>query len=134
MNGQNKELTDSLRKVCDQACLDLAEKGKKMFFIIIKVLQLSIVGERVLGFCDLKLSARYTRAYPFSVEPPNFPQKGLRFLGFISLIDPPRPQVMDAVGKCRMAGIKVIMVTGDHPVIINSPPISFRILNFVFDF
>lgn len=32
LNGQNKELTDSLRKVCDQACLDLAEKGKKNVF------------------------------------------------------------------------------------------------------
>lgn len=77
---------------------------------------INAAGERVLGFCDLKLSSRFTRAYPFSVEPPNFPQKGLRFLGFISLMDPPRPQVLDAVGKCRMAGIKVIMVTGDHPV------------------
>lgn len=73
-------------------------------------------GERVLGFADLLLEERYTRAYPFSIEPPNFPQKDLRFLGFISLIDPPRPQVKDAVAKCRSAGIKVIMVTGDHPV------------------
>lgn len=71
-----------------------------------------------MGFCDLQLSARFTHVYPFSVEPPNFPQKGLRFLGFMSLMDPPRPQVLDAVGKCRMAGIKVIMVTGDHPVLI----------------
>lgn len=76
-----------------------------------------IIGERVLGFCDLILSERFTRAYPFSIDPPNFPQKGLRFLGFISLMDPPRPQVLDAVGKCRMAGIKVVMVTGDHPVL-----------------
>uniref|UniRef100_A0A8C7ZR87 ATPase Na+/K+ transporting subunit alpha 2a n=1 Tax=Oryzias sinensis TaxID=183150 RepID=A0A8C7ZR87_9TELE len=40
----------------------------------------------------------------------------LCFLGLISMIDPPRAAVPDAVGKCRSAGIKVIMVTGDHPI------------------
>ncbi|KAK2186779.1 hypothetical protein NP493_189g04002 [Ridgeia piscesae] len=34
----------------------------------------------------------------------------------MSMIDPPRAAVPDAVGKCRSAGIKVIMVTGDHPI------------------
>jgi magnesium-transporting ATPase (P-type) len=32
------------------------------------------------------------------------------------MMDPPRPAVPDAVGKCKTAGIKVIMVTGDHPL------------------
>ena len=32
------------------------------------------------------------------------------------MIDPPRPSVPDAVSKCRSAGIKVIMVTGNHPI------------------
>jgi sodium/potassium-transporting ATPase subunit alpha len=34
----------------------------------------------------------------------------------MSMIDPPRQSVPDAVAKCREAGIKVIMVTGDHPI------------------
>ena len=37
-------------------------------------------------------------------------------MGLMSLIDPPRAAVPDAVTKCRSAGIKVIMVTGDHPI------------------
>ncbi|KAH7637808.1 sodium/potassium-transporting atpase subunit alpha-4-like isoform x2 [Dermatophagoides farinae] len=37
-------------------------------------------------------------------------------LGVMSLIDPPRPEVPDAVEKCRQAGIRVFMVTGDHPI------------------
>src|SRR5690242_20223123 len=46
----------------------------------------------------------------------NFPMEGFTFLGLVSLIDPPRPTVPAAVAKCRDAGIKVIMVTGDHPL------------------
>lgn len=39
-----------------------------------------------------------------------------RFLGLIGLIDPPRPEVAEAVAECRTAGIRLIMLTGDHPV------------------
>ena len=52
-------------------------------------------------------------------EPPTVSAKskpGLVFLGLMALIDPPRPAVPGAVAKCKTAGIKVIMVTGDHPM------------------
>lgn len=42
-------------------------------------------------------------------------ERGLRLLGLVALEDPPRPEVSEALRRCRGAGIKVAMVTGDHP-------------------
>ncbi|WDZ86513.1 cation-translocating P-type ATPase [Micromonospora cathayae] len=41
-------------------------------------------------------------------------ERDLTFLGFVAMIDPPRPEVPDAVARCHTAGIRIIMVTGDH--------------------
>ena len=42
-------------------------------------------------------------------------EEGLSFLGFVLLLDPPRPEVPEAVAKVLKAGVRVVMVTGDHP-------------------
>merc|ERR1712128_273119 len=80
-------------------------------------MELGGLGERVLGFCEFRLGEKmYPKGFPFDADDINFPTEGLKFSGLISMIDPPRAAVPDAVNKCRSAGIKVIMVTGDHPI------------------
>ncbi|XP_053419918.1 potassium-transporting ATPase alpha chain 2 isoform X1 [Nycticebus coucang] len=80
-------------------------------------MELGGLGERVLGFCHLYLPTdKFPENYSFDIDTMNFPTSNLCFVGLLSMIDPPRSTVPDAVTKCRSAGIKVIMVTGDHPI------------------
>ncbi len=43
------------------------------------------------------------------------PESELEFCGLLAFEDPPRPEVMEAMSYCRRSGIRVIMITGDHP-------------------
>jgi len=43
-------------------------------------------------------------------------EQDMTFLGLIGMIDPPRPEAKAAVAQCHKAGIRVVMITGDHPL------------------
>ena len=56
---------------------------------------------------------RVWRELPASSEP-EYLERDLTFLGLAGMIDPVRPEVKDAVAECRAAGIRPVMITGDH--------------------
>ena len=43
-------------------------------------------------------------------------EQALTFLGLLGMFDPPRPEAKTAIQQCEQAGIKVVMITGDHPL------------------
>ena len=43
-------------------------------------------------------------------------ERDMTFLGLVGMIDPPRPEAKAAVERCERAGIRVVMITGDHPI------------------
>ena len=43
-------------------------------------------------------------------------ERDMTFLGLVGMIDPPRPEAKSAVAQCNRAGIRVVMITGDHPL------------------
>ncbi|CAF0722465.1 unnamed protein product [Didymodactylos carnosus] len=67
-------------------------------------IQMGSLGDTVLGFAD--------RQYDRGEEN----QEIWRFLGLISFSDPIQDNAITAIKKCRLAGVKVILITGDHPV------------------
>jgi P-type Ca2+ transporter type 2C len=67
-------------------------------------------GVRVLG-----VAGRPWDNLPQKADQENL-ENGLIFIGLVGMIDPARPEVKDAVHTCKTAGIRPVMITGDHPL------------------
>jgi P-type Ca2+ transporter type 2C len=83
------ELDNNWKKRIEKTNNDLASKGIRVLGVAVRSLE--------------------------SIENINFEEK-LTFVGLFGMIDPPRPEVKEAVAKCKSAGIRPIMITGDHPL------------------
>jgi Ca2+-transporting ATPase len=92
VGGKYQDMDDSWRARIQKANDEIASRGM-----------------RVLGVA-LRL---------FNDEPATFDEtleSSLTFIGLFGMIDPPRPEVRDAVANCGTAGIRPVMITGDHPL------------------
>jgi sodium/potassium-transporting ATPase subunit alpha len=99
-DGESAELTDEYKKAYDDTYEHIAS-----------------LGHRVLGFAELLLSGdQYPENFVFDKKAKNYPLGDFVFVGLASLQDPPKHGVRKAISTCRTAGIKVMMVTGDHPL------------------
>ena len=76
------------------------------------------VRARAKEFADRALRLLAAAFRPWDAPPesyePEFLEQHMVFIGFLGMIDPCRPEVYDAIQRCRSAGIRPIMITGDH--------------------
>lgn len=89
-NGEKQPLTDNKKREILRENMSMAKDAL-----------------RVLAIC-YKDSETYVDINSTNIE------KNLTFLGMVGMIDPPREETYDAVMKCKKAGIKPVMITGDH--------------------
>ncbi len=108
-----KGAVDGLMDCCDRVWvngraepLDDAWRGR----ITLANEQMAQNGMRVLG-----MTFRWLEAIPDAKTLPTL-ENNLIFLGLVGMIDPPRPEVKTAVHTAQTAGIRPIMITGDHPL------------------
>ena len=90
-NGEELPLTDSVRKEIFAANKTMADKALRV----------------------LCAARRSHESLPNDFEPQTL-ENDLCYIGLSGMIDPIRPEVKDAIAKCREAGIRPVMITGDH--------------------
>ena len=67
------------------------------------------------GKDTMRVLALAMREHPPLAPDPNQWESSLTFVGLVGIVDPPRPEVAAAIAEARAAGIRTVMITGDHP-------------------
>ncbi len=93
VDGQFEQLTDRWRRRIEAANDKMAREGLRVLGVAFRPL-------------DFSPEERETEAL----------EDDLVFVGMVGMMDPPRPEVKRAVETCRNAGIRPVMITGDHPL------------------
>ena len=80
------------------------------------------------GLRVLAVAMRRWEAIPAEITP-EAAESDLTFLGLVGMIDPPREEAAQAVSQCRKAGIRPVMITGDHPITARAIALKLGILD-----
>ena len=102
---------DEVLSVCDKIIIngevrDLRQDDKEQIYAANETMANSALRVLAMAYCDLS-----EMSHDVHIEEL---EQGLIFIGFLGMIDPARPEVIDAVAKCKTAGIRPVMITGDH--------------------
>lgn len=104
--GATEIMLDLSSKIMKEgAVIDLSDQEKND--ILIDMEAWSERGYRTLGFASKNLETVEMDRAAIEMD--------MTFLGFVTIMDPPRQEVKDAVKACESSGIEVVMITGDHP-------------------
>jgi Ca2+-transporting ATPase len=95
---------------CTSILLDEGPAALDSVALMAQAEQMASAGLRVLA-----IARREWPALP-GVLSPETVECDLTLVGYVGLIDPPRPEAADAVAECRRAGMTAVMITGDHPL------------------
>ncbi len=102
----------SVERLLERACAMLSERGEITTLdkhqVLLQSNAIASEGLRVLAFAYKIFDGSKTSLSHDDIS------EGLVFLGLQAMIDPPRPEAIDAVATCQSAGVQVKMITGDH--------------------
>jgi P-type Ca2+ transporter type 2C len=108
-----KGSVEALLPLCDKAWVsgkvERLQKGRTREFLAANN-ELAANGIRILG-----VAFRFLDSLPEDMDGQDVENK-LVFLGMMGIVDPPRIEVADAISVCKKAGIRPVMITGDHPL------------------
>lgn len=89
LNGEKVPLTQTRKQEIDKAIHSLCENAERVLAVTVKDCEYNI----------------------FTQEK----EENLTFIGLVGIIDPPKKEVKNAIEECKNAGLKTVMITGDHP-------------------
>jgi Ca2+-transporting ATPase len=105
-----KGAPESVIPRCDFIAMPEGEAPIEAARVVAEAERMAAEGLRVLA-----VASRHWEAWPEQASPDQA-ERGLVLLGLVGLADPPREEAKAAVAECLAAGIRPVMVTGDHPV------------------